>query len=159
MRAKKYTPKLPSYTFTPQGYEDVKRELEELTAKRPAAVEDLSKARALGDLRENGYYKAARQKLNDVDHRLRMLRLFVKYGKVIEATDTDTVGIGNRVTVWNGSTELTYSIVGSNEAKPAERKLSDRSPIGRALMGKKVGDIITVQVPSGELQLTLKQIS
>lgn len=159
MKIKKPLPTLPSYNFTPQGYEDVKRELVELTAKRPAAVEDLSKARSLGDLRENGYYKAARQKLNDVDHRLRQLKLFVKYGKVIQATSTEKVGIGNSVTLSDGEREVTYAIVGSNEANPSEKKLSDRSPIGRALMGHKVDDKVTITIPSGEKVYTILRIT
>lgn len=156
---KRTVQQLPSYTFTPKGYEQVKRELEELTAKRPAAVEDLSKARSLGDLRENGYYKAARQKLNDVDHRLRQLRLFVKYGKVVTVSGSDEVGIGNSVTLSDGDRELTYMIVGSNEANPAEKKLSDRSPIGRALMGRKKGERVTIEIPSGTKVYTILSIS
>jgi transcription elongation factor GreA len=150
---------LPSYTFTKQGYDDVKKEYEILLASRPAAVEDLSKARSLGDLKENGYYKAARMKLNSVDHRLRQLKLFIKYGKIIEPSGKDTVGIGNSVVLNDGTKERIFSIVGSYEANPSEGKVSDRSPIGHALIGKKVGDIIEIVVPSGTIHYTLKKIS
>lgn len=151
--------KLPSYTFTKEGYEKVKREYEELLVNRPAAVEDLSKARSLGDLKENGYYKAARMKLNSIDHRLRQLTLFMKYGKVVEAVGIDVVGIGNTVVVSDGLAEKTFMIVGSHEANPAEKKLSDRSPIGKALIGKKVGESVEITVPSGKKVYTIAVIT
>jgi transcription elongation factor GreA len=155
----KYTPTLPSYTFTKQGYTAMQQEERELLATRPAAIEDLQKARALGDLKENGYYQASRQKVNSIDRRLRQLKLYLKYGKIIEATGNDAVGIGNTVTVHDGSKEVTYSLVGQHEADPKERKLSDRSPIGRALLGKKVGEKVTIEVPAGTLQFRIAKIS
>ena len=149
---------LPSYTFTREGYANIKKEYEELSQKRPMAVEDLSKARALGDLKENGYYKAARMKLSSIDHRLRQLKLFIKYGKVIEAPGNEFVSIGNTVTVSDGKQEKTFTIVGSYEANPSENKLSDRSPIGRALIGKKVSHTTEVVTPSGTLTYTILKI-
>jgi transcription elongation factor GreA len=137
----------------------MQQEERELLATRPAAIEDLQKARALGDLKENGYYQASRQKVNSIDRRLRQLKLYLKYGKIIEATGNDAVGIGNTVTVHDGSKEVTYSLVGQHEADPKERKLSDRSPIGRALLGKKVGEKVTIEVPAGTLQFRIAKIS
>lgn len=150
--------KLPVYTFTKEGYEHIKKEYEELSQKRPMAVEDLSKARALGDLKENGYYKAARMKLSSIDHRLRQLKLFITYGKVIESPGNEFVSIGNTVTVSDGKREKTFTIVGSYEANPSENKLSDKSPIGRALIGKKVSHTTEVVTPSGTLTYTILKI-
>jgi transcription elongation factor GreA len=154
----KYTQKLPSYTFTREGYAAMQQELEDLTAKRPAAIEDLQKARALGDLKENGYYQASRQKVNSIDHRLRQLKLYLKYGKIIEASGSDTVGIGNSVTVHDGTKEITYSLVGQHEANPSEKKLSDRSPIGKALIGKKVGETVAIAIPIGTRKYKIMRI-
>jgi transcription elongation factor GreA len=151
--------KLPSYTFTRQGFEEVQQEFEKLTAARPAAIEDLQKARALGDLKENGYYQASRQKVNSIDRRLRQLKLFIKYGKVVEATQTETVQVGNTVTVTDGEKERIFMIVGSHEADPSAGKLSDRSPIGRALLGRKVEERIAISVPSGMFSYTIKKIT
>lgn len=150
--------KLPSYTFTREGYEDIKREYEELLTKRPAAVEDLSKARALGDLKENGYYKAARMKLSSIDHRLRQLKLFIKYGKVVQVTGIEYVSIGNTVIVHDGEAERTFFIVGSHEANPRERKLSDKSPIGKALIGKKLGEKVEIETPNGRVFYRIEKI-
>jgi transcription elongation factor GreA len=155
----KFLPKLPSYTFTKEGYAEMQSELEQLTAKRPAAIEDLQKARALGDLKENGYYQASRQKVNALDHRLRQLKLYLKYGKIIESTGTDTVGIGNAVTVQDGVKERIFSLVGQHEADPGQGKLSDRSPIGRAIMGKRAGDMVEVEVPSGKKSYKILKIT
>jgi len=83
--------KLPSYSFTKEGYGDIKKEYEELLMKRPAAVADLAKARAMGDLKENGYYKAARMKLNSIDHRLRELKHYIRFARVVETTQSETV--------------------------------------------------------------------
>lgn len=149
---------LPSYTFTKEGYEVMQQEEAELLAKRPAAIEDLQKARALGDLKENGYYQASRQKVNSIDHRLRQLKLYLKYGKIITASGTDSVNIGNTVTLHDGERELTYTIVGQHEANPSEKKLSDRSPIGKALIGRKVGETIAIEVPSGKKTYTISSI-
>jgi transcription elongation factor GreA len=155
----RFTQKLPSYTFTKAGYASMQQELEDLTAKRPAAIEDLQKARALGDLKENGYYQASRQKVNSIDHRLRQLKLYLKYGKIVEAVGNDVVGIGNTVTVDDGTKDITYSIVGQHEANPSEKKLSDRSPIGKALMGRKIGEAVEIIVPNGTIHYMIKSIS
>lgn len=159
MRIPKYQPTLPTYTFTKEGYTAMQQEEQELLSKRPAAIEDLQKARALGDLKENGYYQASRQKVNGIDHRLRQLKLYLKYGKIIESTGNDTVGIGNTVIVKTGDEEKTFSLVGQHEADPKTGKLSDRSPIGRALMGRKAGEEIEIQVPSGTIRFRITGIS
>ena len=136
----------------------MQQEEKELLTKRLPAIEDLQKARALGDLKENGYYQASRQKVNGIDHRLRQLKLYLKYGKIIESTGTDSAGIGNTIVVHDGTKEITYSLVGQHEADPKLGKLSDRSPIGRALMGSKVGDTVAIEVPSGTLSYVIKSI-
>ena len=144
--------------FTKTGYEKLKKEYEELKAARPAAVEDLRKARELGDLKENGYYKASRQKLNSIDASLNRMSFNLKFGRIIEESDMEGITIGSTVTLSNPDREMTYQIVGDLEANPGERKLSLLSPIGKAVEGKKVGDVIEVKTPSGDFRYTITKV-
>lgn len=144
--------------FTKAGYEKLKKEYEALKDQRPSAVEDLRKARELGDLRENGYYKASRQKLNTIDADLNRMAYHLKFAAIIEDSDMQGVGIGSTVTLSNAEREMTYQFVGDFEANPSEKKLSLLSPIGRAVEGKKIGDAVAVQTPAGIVSYTIKKI-
>lgn len=150
---------MKTITFTRAGFEKMLEEEAELLATRPAAVIDLKKARDLGDLSENGYYKAARAKLSFIDHRLRQLKYIRKEAVIVAPTQAETVTIGCQATITDGKTEKTYQIVGGYESNPLEGKMSHRSPIGSALMGKKVGERVEVSVPSGIVVYTVKNIS
>lgn len=145
--------------FTKDGFEKLKSEFEQLQKERPDAVLDLKKARDMGDLRENGWYKAARQKLSFLDRRLRELQYVQKYAVVVEATEAKTVAIGTLVTISDGKSERTYQIVGGYESNPLEGKMSHISPIGKALIGKKVDETVEVTVPSGVVTYSIKNIS
>lgn len=145
--------------FTKGGFEALKKDYAALLASRPAAVEDLRKAREMGDLRENGWYKAAKQKLVFMDRQLREMRHQLRYGQVREKTVTDIVDIGSTVTVSDGENEIGYAIVGEYEGDPGLRKLSNVSPLGRALIGKRAGEVVTFQAPAGEKKYTIKKIS
>jgi len=144
--------------FTKSGYEKIKKEYEELKAQRPAAVADLKKAREMGDLKENGYYQASRQKLNTIDASLTRMAYHIKYASIIEETGLEFVGMGSTVTLANKEREMTYQFVGDLEANPSEGKLSLLSPIGRAVEGKKVGDEIEINTPSGVFVYIIKKI-
>ncbi|HYK08391.1 MAG TPA: GreA/GreB family elongation factor [Candidatus Eisenbacteria bacterium] len=126
--------------FTKKGYEDKQKEYDALLASRPDAVADLAKARAMGDLSENGYYKSARMKLSQVDRDLRQLKYILRFGKVQESSNNGIVDVGSVVTITTGTITKTYEIVGTYEANPSKGKLSSSSPLGRVLLGKKVGD-------------------
>lgn len=145
--------------FTKVGFEKLKEEYKKLQEERPAAVLDLKKARDMGDLSENGWYKAARQKLSFLDRRLRELRYIMKYAHIVGATESETVEIGNIVTISDGKTEKTYQIVGGYESNPLEGRMSHVSPIGKALIGKKVDETIEVRVPSGVVSYIVRKIS
>lgn len=145
--------------FTNEGYKKLREELQSLVKKRPLAVIDLKKAREMGDLSENGYYKAARGKLSAMDRRLQYLRYYLKLGKIIETMSTDTVAIGTTVTVTNKNETVTYHIVGDLESNPSEQKISLQSPIGKALEGKKVGEIVEITVPLGKRIYTISRIA
>lgn len=135
--------------FTKEGFEKAKQEYEDLLKQRPSVIEDLQKARELGDLKENGYYQASRQKLSYIDGRLFRLKMDMKYADVIETTVGNGASIGSVVTLTDGEKEITYHIVGDFEANPSEGKISLLSPIGKALEGKQKGEDVNVNLPIG----------
>lgn len=148
----------PQIRFTKEGYEKLKKEHEALLSQRPHAVSELKKAREMGDLSENGYYKASRQKLNFIDGQLRRVQHALKYGKVIESSDEDIVQVGRTVTLTDGEIEKVYEIVGDWEADPSAGKISLLSPIGKAIANKKVGDKVTIIIPAGEKIYTISTL-
>ena len=141
--------------FTKEGFEKTKQEYENLLQQRPAVVEDLKQAREMGDLKENGYYQASRQKLSYIDGRLFRLQMDMKYAVIIEAPAGNGVSIGSKVTLTDGEKEITYHIVGDFEANPAEGKISLLSPIGKALEGKKAQEKIHLELPKGKVTYTI----
>lgn len=149
---------LPKYELSKSGYEKLLIERNKLDKDRELAAEDLAKARAMGDLSENGYYKAARAKLSSIDSRIRRVNLLLKYAVVIEKKGNDKVEFGSKVTVeMNDPTTLKlrrtrFEIVGREESNPRERKISNASPIGKALIGKSKGDKVKVKIPAGEVE-------
>lgn len=144
--------------FTKSGYEKLQQEYEELNAQRPAVIEDVRKARELGDLKENGYYQASKGKLRSIDSRLMHIAYTLKTAKIIEANSTSLVGIGSTVTLASKEREMTYQFVGDMEADPSTGKLSLLSPIGKAVEGKKVGDDVEIKTPSGIFSYVIKKI-
>lgn len=135
--------------FTKEGYEKLQNDYALLQKERPAAVEDLAKARAMGDLSENGYYKSARAKLSTIDWQLRTMKQTLREAVVSQAFATDGVDINTTVTLKNNNEEATYAIVGDLEANPKEGKISLKSPIGQAIAGKRIGDKVSITTPSG----------
>lgn len=135
--------------FTKEGYKKLKRDYDLLVKERVVAVIDLQKARAMGDLSENGYYKSAKMKLSTIDRNLRRMTLLLEKSIIVEKASAATVGIGCSVTLLNDKTETTYHIVGDIEADPINKKISLLSPFGKAVLGKKVGDKVLVVTPSG----------
>ncbi|NMC36326.1 transcription elongation factor GreA [Candidatus Beckwithbacteria bacterium] len=143
---------LPRYEFTQEGFDKLLLEQEQLTQNRVGAVKDLAEARAMGDLSENGYYKAARAKLSSIDSRLGRLKLMIKYAVILESSKSGAVDFGCKVTVQVGSLKREFQIVGKEESDPSAGKISGHSPIGQALMGKKKGEKVLVQIPAGEVE-------
>jgi len=146
--------------LTKDGFEKLKNELEELTKKkRPYAVERLHKARAMGDVSENSEYTAAKEELAFVEGRILEIEEILKSVQVVENHNGNhTVEVGTSVTVEvDGKKEL-YQIVGEFEADPMEKKLSHTSPIGKALVGKKVGEWVEVDVPAGKIKYKIVEI-
>jgi transcription elongation factor GreA len=140
--------------LTPDGLSKLKSELEYLsTEKRREVAARIKEAREFGDISENAEYDDAKNEQAMLEAKIAQLEEKLRAATVIDSKDvaTDVVGIGSSVHVTDaksGKTD-TYTIVGSSEANPAERKLSNESPVGKALMGRKRGETATVQLPNG----------
>lgn len=145
---------------TKNGLEELEKELTELTkVKRPAAVDRVQRAREFGDLSENSEYHAAREELNFIDGRIEELTDITNRARVVvQKKSNDEVGIGCKVTVKTNGQAYIFSVVGEWEANPAEKKISHDSPLGKALMGKKVGDKVEVEAPAGMMMYEIKKI-
>lgn len=140
--------------LTAEGFQKIKKELETLKNKtRPEVVERLSLARGQGDLSENNEYAAARDQLAFIDGRIEELEELLPKVSLVDKThdSCQCVGLGCRVTVKCGDSECVYSIVGEWEADPAEKKVSNSSPLGQALLGRKVGDEVSFEAPAGKI--------
>lgn len=144
--------------FTREGYDAVKKKHDELLVDRGAAVVDLSKARDMGDLSENGWYKAAKFKLVFIDRQLRELKHQIQYGRVSDKKTAGIVNVGSTVVLTSGGIEETYSIVGEYEGNPGEKKLSSISPLGKALLSKRIGDTVNISAPAGMSSYTILKI-
>ena len=138
--------------LTPDGLAELKREHEELVqVKRPVAVTRLASARELGDLSENSEYAAAKNDLSFIDGRIIELEEIIHGAKVITSHGKAHVDVGCKVTVTMGTKKETFLLVGEWEANPMEKKISHESPLGKALLGKKVGETVEVEAPAGKL--------
>lgn len=144
--------------FTREGYANLKVRQEELLAKREIVLVSLQRAREMGDLSENGAYTSAKFELGNVDRELRRIEFNLKYGVVKEVQGTDRVGFGNKVTVELNGKEYTYVLVGTQESDPKKAMLSLESPIGIALLGKKVGEKVVVTMPDRTIEYIVKKI-
>ena len=148
--------------LTEEGLEELKKELEELKlVKRPEVINALKDARAQGDLSENAEYDAARSEQAIVEARIKDLEVMLERAVVITKVDTDVVSIGTKVTLEYVDDEDTeeYSIVGSQEADPFTNKISNESPIAKAIMGLKVGSVVSVDSPNGKYDVKILAIN
>lgn len=148
------------FHLTAEGIQSLKDELADLVSnKRGEIAERLKEAKADGDLSENAMYDAARDEQSFVEGRIAEIEHILKHAQVITSKGTGTVSLGSRVHVELEQGDQQYVIVGSTEANPDEGKISDQSPIGRALLGKKAGDKVDVDVPSGTITYKIKKVS
>ena len=146
--------------FTKDGLEKMKNELQELKdVKRKEVSERLRSAAAQGDLSENFEYSSARDEQEMVERRIGELEILVKEAVVVSETPSgDSVQVGSRVEVDIEGEATEYIIAGAQEADPMQGKISVESPIGRALLGKKLGDRVEVETPAGKMQYTIKRL-
>lgn len=145
--------------FTKKGYQKVLDEKAKLLSERPEAVEHLRKSREMGDLSENGYYKASRARLSFLDARIRRIERLVRLGRIVESKGNNIVDIGSTVTITDGKQTREYSIVGGYESDPSKNTISHMSPIGKALLGKTVRDVAEVHAPNGIVKYTIIRIT
>lgn len=150
--------------YTKQGYQDLVDELKYLKLTRREEIkEQIAVARGFGDLSENAEYDEARNEQAKVEARIQELESLIENAEIIDESTMDarSISLGSVVKLYDEDfdEEITYSIVGSNQADPLEQKISDQSPIGRALMGKKAGDRVTVNAPAGELHFLVKDVA
>ena len=147
--------------LTQQGLDDLKKELDDLiNVRRPENIQAIKEARALGDLSENAEYDAARNEQAEIEGRIKQLEKMLENVSIITDVGTDTVSIGNTVSIKyvDDEEEDEYKIVGSQEADPFESKISNESPIAQALFDHKVGDIVTVESPNGNYAVEIIEI-
>lgn len=150
--------------YTKQGYQDLVDELKYLKLTRREEIkEQIAVARGFGDLSENAEYDEARNEQAKVEARIQELEALIENAEIIDESNMDVraISLGSVVKLYDEDfeEEITYSIVGSNQADPLEQKISDQSPIGRALMGKKAGDRVTVTAPAGELHFKVLEVA
>ena len=148
--------------LTKQGFVDLQKEYDDmLNKKRPEVVERLSAAREMGDLSENAEYTAAREELSFIDGRLEELEGLLKQAELIvdDHHATQSVDLGSKVVVKIGGKDETFTVVGEWEADPVEKKISHESPLGKALLGKAVGEEIHVEAPAGKMTYKIVSIS
>lgn len=148
--------------LTQEGLDELKKELDELKlVKRPEVISALKDARAQGDLSENAEYDAARTEQAIVESRIKELEVMLENAVVITKVNTDVVSLGSKVTLEyvDDEEEEEYSIVGSKEADPFTNKISNESPIAKAIMGLKVGEVVSVDSPNGKYDVKILAIN
>ena len=149
--------------LTPEGLENLKKEIEHLsTAKRREVAERIKEAREFGDISENSEYDDAKNEQAMLESRIAQLEDKLRSAQVIDARalDTNLVRVGSLVTGKDEKgKDFSYTIVGSTEADPMKGRLSNESPVGKALVGRKRGDTVTVPAPKGERKLTISEIA
>ena len=149
---------MKAISITKQGYTDLQEEQASYQKQRIITVGDLQKAREMGDLSENGFYKATKMRLGQIDHRLEELDYYIKTAQVIDNPVKDTVSIGSVVTLNTADGVVTYTLVGELEANSLEGKISHVSPLGKAIHRKKVGEIIHIYIRDIQRTYTILEI-
>lgn len=147
--------------LTKKGLEEVEAELNDLKQNvRPEVISQIKEARAQGDLSENAEYNAARDRQGHVEARIKELEYIVDNATIIEEGKKGTVSVGSTVEIkYIDDDEIeTYSIVGSTEADPFENKISNESPIAIGIMGKKAGDVVSIDSPNGSYDVKIISI-
>lgn len=151
--------------YTEEGYKVLTDELNYLkTVRREEIKEAIAVAKGFGDLSENSEYDEARNEQAKTEARIKELEELVANAQIVDESkmDMSVVSLGSSVTVYDveEDEEIVYSIVGSNEVNPIERRISDQSPIGKALMGQRAGSSVTVELPSGEvIHMDIKDVA
>lgn len=150
--------------LTNEGMQNLKDELENLkVVRRPEVSEKIKIARGFGDLSENAEYDEAKKEQAEVEERIQTLEQMLKYARVIDESEmkSNVIGLGSKVVLWDEEfeEEVEYSLVSTTEADPMNNKLSVESPVGKALIGKKKNNVVTVVTPGGEAKYKVLKVS
>ena len=148
------------YKMSQERYDEIKEELHYLETVREKEVSELIKeARSFGDLSENSEYDEAKTEQGKLYSKIAELKALIEKAEIIEKTEMDrgTVALSSRIKLLDvdENEELEYQIVGSQEANPMSGRISDESPIGRGLLGHKVGETVTIDAPAGQMKFTI----
>jgi len=146
------------YQITAEGKKELEAELAELKSRRGEVADKISEARDFGDLSENAEYDAAREEQGLLETRIAEIEDIINNAEIIKASKKSTIGLGSKVKLKSGAKNVEYIIVGPVEANPLEGKVSNESPIGMALYGKKEGDKVTISTPKGDISYTVVSV-
>ncbi|HET8884111.1 MAG TPA: transcription elongation factor GreA [Candidatus Saccharimonadales bacterium] len=146
------------YQITDAGKRELEAELAELVGRRGAIADKIAEARDFGDLSENAEYDSAREEQGLVESRIAEIEDILLNAELIKAVKSSKIVLGSKVELKAGKKVTTYSVVGPVEADPLEGKISNESPLGEALMGKKVGDSATITTQKGEMTYQISAI-
>ncbi|MBA3851041.1 MAG: transcription elongation factor GreA [Chloroflexi bacterium] len=142
-----------------EGLARLSAELEDLrVVQRPQVISRVKHARELGDLRENADYEAARNEQSFLEGRIQSLQQLIDSAVIIAGDRTGEVMLGSTVVAEVGGDEATFHIVGSTEASPGDGRISNASPVGKALMGRHAGDEVLVKLPVGEISYRIVEV-
>jgi len=147
------------YQITDEGRTELEAELAELKSRRGDIADKIAEARDFGDLSENAEYDSAREEQGLVESRIAEIEDILLNAEIIKNGSKTKVALGSKVELKTGNKTVVYSVVGPVEADPLAGKISNESPIGEALMGKKVGDSVTITTPKGEISYEIVKIS
>ena len=147
------------YQITEKGKGDLEVELADLKSQRGEIAEKIATARDFGDLRENAEYDAARKEQGLVETRIAEIEEILQNAEIIQSSDGSAVVLGSTVELQSTAKTVTYTVVGPVEADPLAGKISNESPIGKELIGKKIGDEVKIKTPKAEMIYIVKSIS
>lgn len=148
----------PTFQFTKEGFAALHEEMRQLRERRPLVLKRMVEAREQGDLSENAGYHAAKEELGKIDSRISELKFMIRFGVVAESQSASVAGFGSTVLVSAGGLKKEFKIVSAQEADPASGKISDSSPIGKGLIGKKAGEQFIVETPNGKNSFEVLEI-
>mgnify|MGYP001361356734 CR=1 FL=1 len=146
------------FQITESGKKELEQELSELKSRRGAIADKIADARGYGDLSENAEYDSAREEQGLVESRIAEIEDILLNATIIATTKSSKVKLGSKVELKTGKKTVVYHIVGPVEADPMEGKISDQSPIGLALMGKKIGDTAEITTPKGTIKYDIMKV-
>lgn len=146
------------YKITSEGKKELEAELKELKGRRSEVAAKIAEARDFGDLSENAEYDVAREEQGLVETRIAEIEDIVQNAEIIKSGTKSKVALGCRVDLKTSKKQVTYTVVGPVEADPLEGRISNESPIGVALFGKKVGDKVAIKTVKGEVEYEIVKI-